>query len=481
MNIVLDRQVGDPRLYILLPVHNRRDITARFIACLKEQSFQDFHLVLIDDGSTDGTAEMVGESIQSLTVLRGKGSWWWGGSLHQGYNWIKKHAKASGRAVMIINDDTRVEDDFLETGLRLLEGRERTLIGSACYSMQSEKLMDAGVSIDWSTLAIVPAVKPEEINCLSTRGLFLHMKDFLELGGFHPVLVPHYLSDYEYTVRAYNRGFKLRAPIELKIWDDETTTGIRKFQGSRLKQFYTRYFSKRSTHNLAAWLGFIWLVCPSPYKFKNLWAMTGKKFVTNPVRFVLMKLFVSRLINRMGPNPPLRKFVKSWAFILRLGGQKPSLKGLVLQHLRKYGQMKEIKVKHSGYVEVPRMENPEGGNLSFMEGNRHIPFDIKRVYFINQLENAVNTRGKHAHRETEQVIFCVQGDFMLDLDDGETTQTIRMVKDNVGVLLGAKLWHSMRAFSRDCVMLVIASAPYEEADYIRDYDEFRRYVGAKQA
>ena len=70
-----------PELYILLPVHNRRETTRRFLECLRAQTFQDYHLLLIDDGSTDGTAEMAREFISTLTVLGGSGDWWWAGSL----------------------------------------------------------------------------------------------------------------------------------------------------------------------------------------------------------------------------------------------------------------------------------------------------------------------------------------------------------------------------------------------------------------
>ncbi|WP_223209857.1 glycosyltransferase [Picosynechococcus sp. NKBG042902] len=76
-------------LYILLPVHNRYSITQHFIRHLQRQTFQDYHLVLLDDGSTDGTATMVEASIPNLTIIQGTGDWWWAGSLHQGYLWLK--------------------------------------------------------------------------------------------------------------------------------------------------------------------------------------------------------------------------------------------------------------------------------------------------------------------------------------------------------------------------------------------------------
>ena len=88
----------------------------------------------------------------------------------------------------------------------------------------------------------------------------------------------------------------------------------------------------------------------------------------------------------------------------------------------------------------------------------------------------MSIRGKHAHRELEQVIFCLSGSFMLGLDDGNSSQKILMKRDNVGVILGKLLWHTMEDFSSGCILLVVASDYYKESDYIRDYDEFLKCV-----
>ncbi|MCP3964751.1 MAG: WxcM-like domain-containing protein [Lentisphaerae bacterium] len=139
---------------------------------------------------------------------------------------------------------------------------------------------------------------------------------------------------------------------------------------------------------------------------------------------------------------------------------------------------KPIIVKNSGYVELKRIVDERDGVLSIMEGQHDVPFDIKRVYYINNLENLQSVRGKHAHKELKQVIFCINGSFVLTLDDGEKKQDIHMWRDNVGVILGKELWHTMHSFLSGCVLLVVASDFYKEEDYIRDYEEFLNYVGS---
>lgn len=134
-------------------------------------------------------------------------------------------------------------------------------------------------------------------------------------------------------------------------------------------------------------------------------------------------------------------------------------------------------VKKSGIIELPVIPDGVDGVLSVGETEKNIPFDIKRVYYIYDLCSTQSVRGKHAHKELEQVIFCLKGSFTLSLDDGENREDIQMDKPNLGVILGKELWHTMHSFSRDTIIMVLASDFYKEEDYIRDYKEFRQYVG----
>ena len=131
-----------PRILVILPVHNRRATTALFIDCLLAQIYTNWHLLLIDDGSTDGTAEFVREKVSSLTVLRGHGNWWWGGALHQGYRWLKRQDGHHGDLVLIINDDTEFAPDFLGNAIQLIE--PRSLLLAQLYNGAGD-FVEAGV------------------------------------------------------------------------------------------------------------------------------------------------------------------------------------------------------------------------------------------------------------------------------------------------------------------------------------------------
>ena len=114
----------------------------------------------------------------------------------------------------------------------------------------------------------------------------------------------------------------------------------------------------------------------------------------------------------------------------------------------------------------------ELGWLIALEGERNIPFPIKRAYYIFGTLPGVR-RGKHAHRKLRQVLVCIAGACTVSLDDGKRTEAVRLSGNDRGLVLDAMVWHEMHDFSPDCVLLVLADDWYDEADYIRDYRVFK--------
>ena len=113
----------------------------------------------------------------------------------------------------------------------------------------------------------------------------------------------------------------------------------------------------------------------------------------------------------------------------------------------------------------------ERGSLIAIEESRDVPFAIARVYYLFGTREEV-TRGLHAHRSLRQFAVAVRGSCTMLLDDGNLRGTLRLDDPTVGLMLPPMVWHEMSDFSDDCVLMVLADAPYDEADYIRDYDRF---------
>lgn len=116
----------------------------------------------------------------------------------------------------------------------------------------------------------------------------------------------------------------------------------------------------------------------------------------------------------------------------------------------------------------------ERGSLISLEQNKNIPFDIKRVYYIFGTAQDV-ARGFHAHKNLQQVAICVKGSCRFILDDGQCRESVFMDSPSVGLYIDNSKWRVMHDFSEDCVLMVLASDYYDEADYIRDYDEFKKF------
>jgi len=265
-------------LYILLPVHNRKEITRQFINCLKKQTFKNYHLVVIDDGSTDGTAQMIREEMPNATILKGNGKLWWAGSLQRGINWLKKNA-LDNDSVLIINDDVIFKSDYLKMGVKLLDENNEMIIGSKAYSMQTGELVDSGVMIEWRPLRFLSAEDSININCFSTRGIFLRMITIKKIGNFHPFLLPHYISDYEYTYRAHKKGIKIITDNILYLYKNEITTGYKNIKYLNLRDFIKKYFSKKNPNNIFYLIIFILIAAPFKYKFQEIYYISKKQIV----------------------------------------------------------------------------------------------------------------------------------------------------------------------------------------------------------
>ena len=260
-------------IYVILPVHNRASTTEDFVVLLKNQSCKNFKLLLIDDGCVDDTCLRVKKHINSkyLEIIHASGNLWWAGSLQKAYEWLMGKDIPGDDYVLIINDDVYIGLDFIENGIRLLESCDNTIWGATPYSLETKEKLRKLYKIDWDNFLFKTKFQNQEIDALTTRGLFLKIKDFKRIGGFYPKLIPHYLSDVEFTYRARQMGYTLCVSDSIKIYAMEEVTGIHHI---KKYEFYDRvrfFFSKKNAQNPMHFVAFIFLRAPSNYyKIKSL-------------------------------------------------------------------------------------------------------------------------------------------------------------------------------------------------------------------
>lgn len=122
-----------------------------------------------------------------------------------------------------------------------------------------------------------------------------------------------------------------------------------------------------------------------------------------------------------------------------------------------------------------KIHGDDQGKLVALEKSEDFPFEIKRVYYIWDT-NAHAIRGKHAHRQLEQVIVCLSGSCDFILDDGNKKEIVHLDNPAQGLYIKHNIWREFTNFSPDCVIMVLASQYYDESDYIRNYEDFKREV-----
>ena len=125
-------------------------------------------------------------------------------------------------------------------------------------------------------------------------------------------------------------------------------------------------------------------------------------------------------------------------------------------------------------IDLPRINDPRG-NLTFVESGRHVPFEIKRVYYLYDVPGGAE-RGGHAHKNLRQLIVAMSGSFDVHLDDGRAKKMVHLNRSYNGLFVCPMIWREISNFSSGAVCLVLASNFYDDDDYYRDYAQFQKDV-----
>lgn len=133
-----------------------------------------------------------------------------------------------------------------------------------------------------------------------------------------------------------------------------------------------------------------------------------------------------------------------------------------------------MKKKIGQLMDLPRITDPRG-NLTFVEAERHVPFPIARAYWVYDVPGG-ESRGSHAHKKCLEFIMALSGSFTVTLDNGTERESYLLNHPYQGLLVERGVWRTLHDFSSGAVCAVLASLPYDEEDYLRDYEDFLRYL-----
>ena len=247
-------------------------------------------IVIVDDGSTDGTSSFLKDYYPSIKIINGDGNLWWTKSLFFAINEVLKTARNSD-FVLTINNDCSFSKEYFKTIYQTGVANPQSIIGSLILDTNDRnKIWDAGIRINWQKLIFqnipykyldqIPSNKKNhnQSDTLSTKGTLFPVAVFKQIGNFNYKRLPHYHSDYEYNCRAKKHGFNLLVDFRARLFTDTKNTGIGDHIPKNLsfQEKSKLLLSRRSKINLIDSLNFINLCCPPKYRFKNYLRLIGK-------------------------------------------------------------------------------------------------------------------------------------------------------------------------------------------------------------
>jgi N-acetylglucosaminyl-diphospho-decaprenol L-rhamnosyltransferase len=250
-------------VHVLVPVFNRLELTRRVLDCLQNQKVDEpLRLIVIDDGSTDGTANFLATQLK-ITVLKGDGSLWWGGAIESGLQRVLEDCQLSDW-VLLVNNDTQFDANFVQRLLDTARTHAPAAVGSViCNEAVPDQLLSIGPVLDTWRLKVCDKLEqtrlrdsakgPHPVDALSGRGTLYPVAAFHSAGTMKTAWLPHYLADYELALRVRNAGYKLLVSEATAVLSANEFGNSYQPAGLRDK-----FLSVRSTYYLPAVLAFWW-------------------------------------------------------------------------------------------------------------------------------------------------------------------------------------------------------------------------------
>lgn len=251
---------------IVIPVHNRREFTRQCLACLTVQTYRNVQIIVVDDGSTDGTDIMIAQEFPGVVVMRGDGNLWWTEATNWGVRYARQHEdKRQENFVLTLNDDTRVEPDYLQTLLDAYRKHKPCLIGSVSVdSANPDKIEFAGTATELYTAGgrhlakdygfqyqeLLRQTSFVESDSLPGRGTLIPLEVFEQIGLYDSQNYIHYMSDIDFSVRARKAGYRLIVNASSLVYEYVNATNALITRQAGWREFWAGFTSFKSPTNL---------------------------------------------------------------------------------------------------------------------------------------------------------------------------------------------------------------------------------------
>ncbi|WP_299759209.1 glycosyltransferase family 2 protein [uncultured Pontibacter sp.] len=259
-------------LYIVIPVFNRKNFTKECLLSLKRGTNQNYKIIVVDDGSTDGTADMLREEFPEVEVLFGDGNLFWTASVNMG---IKHALQLGADYIMTLNNDLEVAEDYVENTYKSMAQKPNAVIGALEMDAGTREPAFGGEIVDFKLNKVRHLLQelPKEqqvglhkVSQLPGRGLLIPRAVFEKIGLLDQDRFPHYVADYDFTHTALRNGFELYVNYDAKLYTYPEESGERKNRQSKsINNFYKHLFDIKGGGNLRDFTRFTLKNCPPPY------------------------------------------------------------------------------------------------------------------------------------------------------------------------------------------------------------------------
>lgn len=267
-------------IYIIIPVFNRKELTRKCIESLLNQTIKEKFIIIVDDGSTDGTKEML-NNYPDIVRLEGNGNLWWAGATNLGILFaLNKNNLDKNNFILILNNDLEVELNYLQTLREAYEINKPCLVGSICIDFENKnRIEDMGCNWNKYTAKftnftniygsnyknIISIFNYIESSMLSGRGVLIPFKVFQKIGMFDNKVFPQYAADNDFSIRANKAGYKLLVSIKSPVYAHLKETGDDFKRNITYTTFIKSLFSIRSSTNIKT--RYYFAIKHSPIKF----------------------------------------------------------------------------------------------------------------------------------------------------------------------------------------------------------------------